>query len=223
MIKAIVFDLDDTLISEQDYIKSGFKSVASILSKQHDIEENILYDTMLSLFEEDSKNIFNRLLDGFNIDYSVEYIKKLINDYRSHKPNIKLYDDAREILDYLNDKNIRLGMITDGYKITQRNKLEVLNIEKHFECIVVTDELGREFWKPHQKPYDIVKNALNLEYSQIVYVGDNVNKDFITANKLGMYTVMIDRKNGIYSNIDMDKEYKAKKVITNLNELIEIL
>ena len=163
MIKAVVFDLDDTLISEKDYIKSGFKSVASILSKEHGIKEYTLYSEMKSLFEDDSKNVFNRVLDKFNIDYSDEYIKLLI-----------------QTLEYLSDRNIRLGMITDGYKITQRNKLEVLDIEKYFECIVVTDELGKEFWKPHRKPYDIVKESLDLEYNEIVYVGDNVNKDFVT-------------------------------------------
>ena len=223
MIKAVVFDLDDTIISEREYIKSGFKSVASKISKEHGLDEFYVYETMDRLFEESSKNVFNRLLDNLEVDYDIEYIKYLISIYRNHMPSIKLYDDAKEILDYLKNSKIKLGIITDGYQITQRNKLKVLNIDEYFECIVITDELGREYWKPHRKPYEIVKEALGLQYEEIVYVGDNINKDFITANKLGMNTVMINRLEGVYSNIDKDESYKAKIEINTLTSLVEVL
>lgn len=223
MIKAIVFDLDDTLISEKEYIKSGFKAISNILAKEYRLEEETIYETMYSLFELDSKNVFNRLLDELEIEYNTEYIKYLINEYRSHMPSIRLYQDAQEILEYLKESDIKLGMITDGYKITQRNKLKVLNIEEYFGCIVVTDELGREFWKPHKKPYEIVKENLDLDYDEIVYVGDNINKDFVTANELGMNTVMISREEGVYSNLDKSHEFKAKITINNLNSLVDVL
>lgn len=223
MIKAVVFDLDDTLISEKEYIKSGFKHISKLISKEHNIEAISIYESMNYLFKEDSKNVFNRLLDKLNIKYDVEYIKYLIHEYRSHMPSIDLYKDAQEILDCLRSNGIKLGMITDGYKITQRNKLKALNIEEYFECIVVTDELGREYWKPHRKPYEIVKEELGLQYEDIVYVGDNINKDFITANKLGIHTVMINRVEGIYLNLDKDEEYKAKNIINTLTSLVEML
>lgn len=223
MIKAVVFDLDDTLISEKEYIKSGFKHISKLISKEHNIEAISIYESMNDLFKEDSKNVFNRLLDKLNIKYDVEYIKYLIHEYRSHMPSIDLYKDAQEILDCLRSNGIKLGMITDGYKITQRNKIKALNIEEYFECIVVTDELGREYWKPHRKPYEIVKEELGLQYEEIIYVGDNINKDFITANKLGIHTVMINRVEGIYLNLDKDEEYKAKNIINTLTSLVEML
>lgn len=223
MIKAVVFDLDDTLISEKEYIKSGFKHISELISKEHNIEAISIYEFMNNLFKEDSKNVFNRLLDKLNIKYDDEYIKYLIHEYRSHMPTINLYQDAQEILDCLRVNGIKLGMITDGYKITQRNKLKALNIEEYFECIVVTDELGREYWKPHRKSYEIVKEVLGLQYQEIVYVGDNINKDFITANKLGIHTVMINRSEGVYLNLDKDEEYKAKNIINTLTGLVEML
>ena len=138
-------------------------------------------------------------------------------------PDIKLYDDAKYILKALHQKGIKLGMITDGYKITQRNKLKVLDIDSYFEYIVVTDELGREFWKPHSRPYEIIKDKLNLDYENMVYVGDNVSKDFITANKLGMSTVFINREDGVYSNIEIDDEYIAKLEVDSLLELEKLI
>lgn len=223
MIKAIVFDLDDTLISEKEYIKSGFKQVANKIAKENNLDEKSIYELIMDTFDEDSKNVFNRVLDKLGIQYEIEYIKELINYYRNHMPNIKLYNDAKYILDTLKNKGIKLGMITDGYKITQRNKLEVLNISDYFEYIVVTDELGREFWKPHQKPYEIIKQNLNVEYENMVYVGDNISKDFITPNKLGMNTILINREEGIYSGVQMGDEYLAKLKVKSLLDLEEIL
>ena len=219
MIKAVVFDLDDTLISEKEYVRSGFRQVACKIATENNLNEDIVYELMLDTFNEDSKNVFNTVLDKLDIEYKIEDIKELINYYRGHMPNIKLYDDAKHILDVLKNKGIKLGMITDGYKITQRNKLEVLGIGEYFEHIVVTDELGREFWKPHKKPYEIIKDKLGLEYENMVYVGDNILKDFITANKLGMNTICINRGEGIYSGIQIDDEYLAKLEVESLLEL----
>lgn len=223
MIKAVVFDLDDTLISEKEYIRSGFRQVSKKIAEKNFLDKENVYELMLDTFNEDSKNVFNRVLDKLNIQYEIEDIKELINFYRGHMPDIKLYEDAKYILDTLKAKGIKLGMITDGYKITQRNKLEALNIGDYFEYIVVTDELGREFWKPHQKPYEIIKEKLGLEYENMVYVGDNVSKDFVTANKLGMNTIFINREDSVYSRINMEEEYLAKLEVASLLELEKLI
>ena len=223
MIKAVIFDLDDTLISEKEYVKSGFREVAINISKKYNLDIDKVYELLLDTFEESSKNVFNRALDELNISYEIDDIKKLVEIYRGHKPEIKLYDDAKYILDTLYKKGIKLGMITDGYKITQRNKLEALNIENYFEYIVITDELGREFWKPHSRPYEIMKDKLDVDYDEMVYVGDNVSKDFVTANKLGINTVFINRIDGVYSKIEMDNEYLANSEVFNLKELENLI
>ena len=223
MIKAVVFDLDDTLISEKEYIRSGFKQVARKIAKENNFNQEEVFKLMLDMFNEDSKNVFNRVLEKLNIQYDKENIKELINYYREHIPDIKLYDDAKYIIEVLYKKGIKLGIITDGYTVTQRNKLKVLDIDKYFEHIVVTDELGREFWKPHQKPYEIIKEKLGLEYENMVYVGDNVSKDFVTANKLGMNTIFINREDGVYSGIYMNDEYLAKLEVSSLLELEKLI
>ena len=71
---------------------------------------------MYEIFNEDSKNVFNRVLDKLGIQYEIDYIKELINCYREHMPDIKLYDDAKYIIETLHQKGIKLGMITDGYQ-----------------------------------------------------------------------------------------------------------
>ena len=64
---------------------------------------------------------------------------------------------------------------------------------------------------------------LGVNFSEMIYVGDNEEKDFIGANKLGIYTSCIIRANGIYSKKLLDLGYKAKKYIYTLNMLEDII
>jgi putative hydrolase of the HAD superfamily len=136
-------------------------------------------------------------------------------------PVIKLCDDARWALEhYKNFKKI--GLITDGYLSVQKNKVAALNIEKYFDIIVFSDELGKENWKPSPLPYQKVEQILSVYNSECVYIGDNPTKDFITAKKMGWITVQIKR-NGDYSDLKVDSSYYADKTISSLFELKEII
>src|SRR5699024_7472761 len=132
MIKAVVFDLDDTLISEEEYIISGFEHIASFLSYKLFIKQKDLFDNLIKLYTKSSKNVFNRLYEIYELEYTDEDIITLINEYRNHKPTIRFYDDVLLNIKKLNDKNIKLGIITDGFKESQRNKISALNADNYF-------------------------------------------------------------------------------------------
>lgn len=224
MVKAVVFDLDDTLISEREYIKSGFKVISLYLSKEYNLEQKEVFNLMNELFQESSKQLFNRLLDKLKINYDLEYIKKLVKIYREHEPDIKFFDDVLPTIKELKKRGYKLGIITDGYKETQRAKIKALKCEELFDEIIITDELGREFWKPHKKSYEIMKKKFNCEYKNMIYVGDNEEKDFITCKELGIKTFKVIRENCIYENVKTYSEkYKANKSIKFFSELLELI
>ncbi len=222
MIKVVVFDLDDTLISEKEYIKSGFTHISKLLSLKFNIEPKYIYISLLDLFEESTLNVFNRIYEKYNVEYCKDDILNLVNEYRNHIPNIKLFDDVLEVFNELKNRGIKLGMITDGYKETQRNKINVLELEKYIDYIIVTDELGKEFWKPHQKSFIMMKEYFNVEYGEIAYLGDNIKKDFKAGNELGMLTIKINREDSVYSNICVEAIYKNKKEISKLTDISSI-
>jgi putative hydrolase of the HAD superfamily len=87
----------------------------------------------------------------------------------------------------------------------------------------MTDELGREYWKPHELSYMLMAEKLEVDFDEIIFVGDNVSKDFITANKLGIKTVQIKRQKGIYIFINGSHDYCAHYVISDFSELISIV
>lgn len=223
MIKAVVFDLDDTLISEKEYIISGFKIVSKKIAKDNKLNEDEVFNKALELFEISSKEVFNRILDEFEIKYSKEYILKLIKYYREHKPNIEFFEDVIPTINKLKKAGYKLGIITDGYKETQLAKLEALNCRNLFDEIIITDELGREFWKPHEKPYKMMAKKLDINLNEMIYIGDNVNKDFVTANKLGVITVYIDRKNAIYKDQTYKEGNKNMLAKFNIKKLRDII
>ncbi|MDO6657822.1 HAD family hydrolase [Anaerobacillus sp. 1_MG-2023] len=224
MVKVVLFDLDDTLISERDYIQSGYYYVSNLISHKHHQTAREINLLLNELFIESPKHVFNRLFDHFGIEYTRSTIMELVEAYRNHKPMVTFFDDVLPCLEILKDQHIQTGVITDGYAEGQCQKLRAVNGFDHFNEIIITDQLGRDYWKPHARAYEMMKDLFNVKYSEMVYVGDNVSKDFVTPNKLGMKTVQINRENGIYSTstISYEKEFYAQHSINSLYEFLNL-
>lgn len=225
MIKLVVFDLDDTLISEQEYINSGYKVVAKELKKIYNLEtdEKGIFNDLKLEFKKDSKNVFNRVLDNYNIQYTTEDILKLVKIYREHKPTINFGHDVIPTIKYLKNLNLKLGIITDGYIETQKAKLEVLGAYEIFDKIIMTEELGREYWKPHPKAFEMMKEHFNVDYSEIMCIGDNPKKDFFIASIYPICTVRVVKDDGVYGNEEYFREVKPNYIIKNLKEIKNII
>lgn len=222
MIKAVIFDLDDTLISEKQYVKSGFKHIAKIISQKTGLSPCSIYGDLFYLYEKDSQKVFNRLLNRYNIDYNDAAIEELVREYRNHFPTLELYSDVLPCLDHLKSENIKTGIITDGYVDVQRQKIESIKAYNYFEEIILTDILGREYWKPHPKSFKIMRNRLKVEYRQMIFVGDNPQKDFYINKLLPIITVRVLR-GGIYKDADYLGNYKENYLINRLEELSIII
>lgn len=195
-LKAVIFDLDDTLYSEKEYVKSGYKAVADILPEVDNARAKLW-----KAFEE-KKSAVDELLLSEDI-YSYELKQKCLEVYRYHQPNIHLYDGVAEMLMQLRKQDILLGIITDGRLEGQRAKIKALDLEIYVDHIVVTDELGGiEYRKPNEKAFGLMKEQLSIEYSEMCYVGDNTRKDFLAPEKLGMKSIWFINTDGLYYQAD---------------------
>lgn len=210
--KYVIFDLDDTLVYEIEFLKSAFKEIAERLEPERDLE---LYEEMFSIYKK-KENVFAVLHQKYP-NYSKE---DLLNIYRNHFPSLKLNDGFREVINFCTDNGYKIGLISDGRSITQRKKLKSLEIEHVFEKIVISEEFGST--KPNSENYKVFVIDNELEY---YYIADNPQKDFIAPNKLGWTTIcLLDKGKNIHrQNFDIDIEYLPKIKISNLMELIEIL
>lgn len=221
MIEVLVFDLDDTLFPEHEFVLSGFQSVSNCLATKYYLPG--FFEVAWQFFMEGKRNnIFNLTLEELKFEYELSLIQELLQVYRQHKPNIFLHQDAKEAINYFKNSH-KLGIITDGYLLTQQNKVEALRIENSFDTIIYSDLYGRENWKPSPLPYKKIMELLSCKGRECVYVADNPHKDFVTAKKLGWLTVQICRDRGEYAKIIPEKSYDADFKIESLLELKTIL
>lgn len=183
----VVFDLDDTLYNELDYLKSAYKSIAMFLEPH---EWKLLYVKMFSLHR--SKiNVFEYVANSYNT--KVDF---LIDMYRNHQPNIQLFDGVLDVFNAIKYNNGKIGIITDGRSNTQRAKLESLGIINDIDIIVISDEIGSE--KPNVANFKAVEDAFT-DASKFYYIADNLKKDFISPNALGWKSVgLIDNGMNIH-------------------------
>lgn len=222
-MELIIFDLDDTLYEEMCYVKAAFQNTAHYLAEKHRLSEQELTAQMEQLLETEGRGkIFDHICEKFNIQ---EDIGTLVSCYRSTRPKLFLYEDACELLEGLKSKyqSIHTGIITDGISEVQHRKLEALGLQELIEGIVVTDDLGAGFWKPHKRAYEKLLQDFHTEPSKAVYIGDNPKKDFIGAKELGIHTVRIRRERGYCRDLEPEPGYGAELEIHDLREIFKLL
>ena len=192
MITTVVFDLDDTLYDEIDYCRSGFKAAAESLSNMVNVlSPEEIFDSLWRQFSAGNHTkTFNAALDDLGISYDEEMIQKTIKTYRNHKPQIELPADSAKVLKQLSQK-YTLALLTDGFLPAQQLKVKALKIEQFFKCIIYTEQLGRQFWKPSPVGFEKLMQTLNTAPQEMAYVADNEEKDFIAPNKLGFVSIQI--------------------------------
>lgn len=226
-MRVICFDLDDTLCKEIDYLKSAYREIAEYAAEHcHGCSDPVsvlahkAYETMLAAYQE-GQNAFGVLNSFLGLDLPVgDYLYI----YRNHKQKIALCEDAVRTLDALKAEGVRIGLITDGRSVQQRNKIVSLGLGRWIENadIVISEEFGSE--KPALENYAYFMKRYP-ECNDFTYVGDNPRKDFIAPNALGWMTICLkdDGRNIHRQDYNVEKIKLPKKSISNITELIDII
>lgn len=225
--QAIVFDLDDTLYPERQYVRSGYLAVAKHLKQTTGCKEDIaqwLWDRFLS---GQAAGAFDALNEHFRLRLSAGEISRLITLYREHRPCIKLRDGIQDLMKALTDNHKTLGIVSDGFLPAQRYKFEALGIERFFPThhIIFTEELGqnREFWKPSPKGFELLAQRMNAPHASCCYVGDNPSKDFVAPNGLGWQTVQLLLEDQVHSHKPAPPQGQPQHVVHSVQELQRFL
>lgn len=222
-MKAVLFDLDNTLYPEIEFVRSGFRTVARYLSSRYNFNEDFLFTQMLDILQRDGRGkVFDSLLQNLGL-YMEEGVKLLVYLYRSHRPVIYLYEDVLPTLEHLRRCDIRLGIVTDWMASVQRNKITALGLESLFHVIVCTDELGQDCGKPSTIPYKVALELLQVSSSEAAYVGDDPSKDFLGPNSIGMLTIHVKRQVPQSMINVIPEPARAKFVVSGLEEILPII
>lgn len=218
--KVIVFDLDDTLFPEHEFVYSGFRSVGQWMHHHYGISQ--FFEVCWTLFQQGQRgSIFNQALDQLQVPYQSPLIQTLIQIYRDHDPTITLHPDARWAIDHYRASHT-LGLITNGALKTQQNKVKALGIESHFNPIIYCDFYGSTYWKPSPFPYQKLMEQIGFSGKDYLYIGDHPHKDFIAAKQLGWLTLRICRPDGQHTALTAPADQDAHHRITSLYDLLTL-
>jgi putative hydrolase of the HAD superfamily len=189
----LIFDLDDTLYPERDYAIGGFRAAA--VWARGELKAEVDADYMAHLLDTGHLgHLFAMTLKAAKPDYTAADLKAFIRAYGRQTPSLRLFDDAAAALAHWETRAL-LGLITDGHAPTQLAKISALALRPRFQEIIATGSLGpdRQFHKPHPRAFEMIQASIGTRGDRYVYIGDNLEKDFVAPNALGWKTVCIDR------------------------------
>lgn len=216
-IHTIVFDLDDTLFEERAFVLSGLRAVAARIKARYAIDG--FFQAAERIYLQGSRGrIFDQALEVLGISDSAALIPELISCYREHVPCISLASDAKHSLTWAAGR-FRLGLLSDGYEIAQDRKIDALGIRKFFDIIILTDKIGRAYWKPSTAGFTRIMNQMGGRPLGYVYVADNPQKDFLPARASGWRTVRVRRIGGEHYTQEASAESAADREVASLIDL----
>jgi putative hydrolase of the HAD superfamily len=208
----LVLDLDDTLYKEYDYQTSGLKYVEEQVLELYNVD---LRGNLLELRDQGVNDIFLELTNILNIPSSIK--DSFLMMYRYHKPNIALTLGTKKFIELALHNFGQVVILTDGRSISQRLKLESLNL---LEIPVFISEEWNST-KPDKKRFVAIMDRY-AACSEFCYVADNPSKDFIAPNALGWKTIGV-RDSGKNIHIQMSnlsEKYKPDRWLSNLKEIV---
>ena len=231
-VKAVVFDLDDTLIDAQRGFRAAHAKVTQMISrylkqKKFNLKRSRMLREIRSFddkmnrevkYDRDKwwQKIVNNL--GVNVVLPKAFARRLTMAYwhayaRSSRP----YRDTLSTLKYLKRKRYLLGLLsdTDGLKGMKTWRIEKLPFRHFFNAIVIAGEDTAKT-KPSLGPYRLIATKLGATASECVFVGDKPFTDIEGAKIAGMKTAFVRRR-------DWQVDVKADWTIKSLSELHRIL
>ena len=192
--KAVVFDLDDTLISQSDWLKVAVDRIAVATARIGLVDEQVMRAAMLTTLSEgsDRPGVVDRALQLARPESTgppeAGLVRVLVAEFMATRvPNLKCSPGARELLHALRDRDIRIGVLSDGRVETQLAKVEDAALTELVDAILITDSLGgREFRKPNPAGLQVLLERLGCdEPADVLVVGDRPSKDTAVAHAVG--------------------------------------
>ena len=225
-LSVLIFDLDDTLYPELDYILGGFRAAASVVEEHWGRPAKETYRELEQIFlSAPDAAVFDQWLERRGRGGAEGEVRDLmLSAYRGHRPELRLFADATWALDTLGAE-YRLALLTDGRSESQRYKIEALGIEDTFQQILVTDELGLSWRKPSPRGFELLLARLGgCRPEDAAYIADNPAKDFLAPNLLGMRSVRVRRPCGRHRDLEaLTPDAEAPAETTSLFELPALL
>lgn len=221
MIKAIIFDLDNTLV---DFMLLKTRAVDAAVYAMIDAGLNVPFEV--------ARNKIYEIYDREGIEYQMVFDKMLTEllgevDYKIISSGIVAYRTAREaaLTPYPNvmptlieliKMGLKLAVVSDAPKREAWLRLSYLKMQHMFDVVITYDDTNQR--KPSPEPFNLVLKKLNLKPAECLMVGDWAERDVVGAKSVGMKTVFA-RYGDTFNTKNPGSDYD----INCISELINIV
>lgn len=219
-IKAILSDLDKTLIEDALVPEQVIRVVRTYLEVSQEDAEHIVTDfyntqtTKAHYLNGYSKiGAWKTVFAKNNFDYSYKQLYELNHLFWTTAATLaRPYDGVLETIAYLKKAGYLFGIVSGGDYITRFQHLESTGILPFADVVVTTEEIGQI--KHNRNLYSVAADELGIRYSEAVAVGDNETADIILPREEGFITIKIDSE---------DRPTQADFRINTFTKIEEIL
>ena len=218
MIRAVVFDVDNTLV---DFSKFKNASVDAAI--------DAMIDAGLDLTPQQARARIDQIYEDKGIEFQQvfdEFLQDVLGhvDYRILANGIIAYRRAREgvLVTYPHTKiallrlarmGLRLGVVSDAPRLQAWMRLASLGMVNYFDAVVTFDDTGKR--KPAPEPFQKALEMLDVEPREAVMVGDWAERDIVGAREIGMYTV--------FARYGDEFGTKNSGADTDINDILELI
>jgi len=217
MIKAVLFDLDDTLIDRQKNVYDLFSHL--IDEKLPNLQDPMLREAMIQdciLWDQFGNVTRPYIVERLERKYGVslgdfDAIQWWLDNQGKY---IHRFPETLPVLDYLKEKYL-LGLVTNGTVRGQNEKVDAAGIRDYFSAIIISNE--HEMRKPDQRLFEMALDKLGVTPRQAVYVGDTFSNDVYGAYRAGLKPIWLKTYNRCFT------EEKNIQVIDSLLQLKDLL
>jgi putative hydrolase of the HAD superfamily len=234
--KAILIDLDDTIIAFEILTKETWRRAARQFSGEiNSVDPEILVTSVLNhsksfwadpdrhrKWRQDLDAARKRIVESAFTDLGindVELAERFAKLYSKMKwESLYVFPGSTEAIDAAREQGIRTALITNGSSESQRRKLERFSLEGHFDHIFIEGECG--FGKPDPRIYKLALSELQFSAGETWMVGDNIVWDVLAPQDLGIRGIWIRNRHVVDS-----KGYSGDPFLTidSLSELTKYL
>jgi putative hydrolase of the HAD superfamily len=219
VIETILFDLDDTLIAELEWARTGWALVARRIAPAVHREEAYLEGILADCYTADRRHVFDRF--GARVGLDAGRIGECIELYRTGARALTVLPDAVAALRFAAAR--ATGIVTDGLLASQRAKVAGAALAAAVGVVVYTDALGPDAGKPSPAGFAEALRQLDRPPQTAIYVADNAAKDFVGPRALGMRSVQVLRPDGVYAGALAPAGGEPDAVVDSLHDLAAVV
>jgi putative hydrolase of the HAD superfamily len=213
-LQAILFDIDDTLYSTTEFAEQARRnSIQAMIDNGLDIDFETAFRELKEVISEFKSNYdrhYDKLLRRLpwkalgGVNPALLVAAGVVAYHETKFRQLRPFRDAEEALRRLSENTtLILGILTEGLEIKQAEKLIRLGVVKYLDprALFISDQVGIS--KPNPKLYRYALDRLGLPAEDVMYVGDNPERDIHPAREVGLITVRY-RGSGKYAKVTCD-------------------